>query len=185
MDGTVVIGSLSKLNFVPQPLGQTQLLSLSGSVYNLHSCTGQACTPQPCGRAHSEFYVSRQPLFSLLSPLYSPVSSTCISFSLASSIFSNSLCSWWVCLGLGSRGAAAHVRDGSEEDRGLGAAPSALGIGLARHGGRRASRGPRAGVSMTEGRHRDVKVSSEEQLVPGSPRCSCCFQMFRMKKTFP
>lgn len=48
--------------------------------------------------------------------------------------------------------------------------------------GRGHRQGVRARTRAIENSDRRVKVSSKEQLVPGSPRCSCCFQMFQMKK---
>lgn len=145
-----------------------------------------AGTPQPCGRAHAEFHVSRQPLFSLLSPSlfsrpprgeekYQILRVLYLHLILPTTLhFSSSLCSWWLCLG-----------SGSEEDRGLGAAP--LSPGHRPRAAQGAGGVPRAACrgQHAEGRPRDVQVSSEGQLVPAGPRCSRCFQMFRMKKHFP
>lgn len=63
-------------------------------------------------------------------------------------------------------------------------APSALGIGLTWHSGGRPT-GAQVRTGAAKSGYRRVKVSSKEQLVPGSPRCSCSFQMFQMKKHFP
>lgn len=156
------------------------------AVRNPHSCARQAGTPQPCGRAHAEFHVSRQPLFSLLSPSlfsrppggeekYQILRVLYLHLILPTTLhFSSSLCSWWLCLG-----------SGSEEDRGLGAAP--LSPGHRPRAAQGAGGVPRATCRgrHAEGRPRDVQVSSEGQLVPAGPRCSRCFQMFRMKKHFP
>lgn len=112
-------------------------------------------------------------------PLYSPgpqegkkntksyVSSTCISFSLPPSI-SQAAC---------AAGGSVWVQAARRTEVWVHRPRAAQGAGGVP---RAACRGQHA-----EGRPRDVQVSSEGQLVPAGPRCSRCFQMFRMKKHFP
>lgn len=189
MDGTVGIGSLSKLNFVPQPLGQTRRLFLSGGGRGgrgtLVQCATRTAAHGRLARLSPAAEPTRSFMFldSLCSlfcpPLYSPgpqegkkntksyVSSTCISFSLPPSI-SQAACaaggSVWV---QAARRTEVWVQP-----------PSALGIGLVRHRGRGASRGPRAGVSTRKAGPGTFRFHPRGSLFPPAPdvlavsRCS-------------